>query len=114
MRATTGTGVTADQRAAEKRAARLAQQALDVQAMQSEIAREIESARQQAAVLRAKHGAGRLGSLELGPLTLPNPGGGADLLDNASLTLVPGHRYGLLVGSEESRAERGITTHLLA
>ena len=38
----------------------------------------------------------RLAPIELGPFTLPNPGGGADLLENASLTLVPGHRYGLI------------------
>ncbi len=49
------------------------------------------------ALLRAKKGTGSLGSLELGPMTLPNPGGGADLLDSASCVLVPGHRYGLLV-----------------
>ena len=28
--------------------------------------------------------------------TLPNPGGGADLLENATATLAPGHRYGLI------------------
>ena len=35
-------------------------------------------------------------SLGLGPFQLPNPGGGADLLENASMILVPGHRYGLI------------------
>ena len=39
---------------------------------------------------------GRLGTLEVGPFTLPNPGGGADLLEDAAMTLVPGHRYGLI------------------
>ena len=27
---------------------------------------------------------------------MPNPGGGADLIEDATLTLVPGHRYGLI------------------
>jgi ABC-type dipeptide/oligopeptide/nickel transport system ATPase subunit len=38
----------------------------------------------------------RLAAIELGPFQLPNPGGGADLLDDAVLTLTPGHRYGLI------------------
>ena len=38
----------------------------------------------------------RLAVAELGPFNLPNPGGGADLLENATATLAPGHRYGLI------------------
>lgn len=38
----------------------------------------------------------RLATIELGPFQLPNPGGGSDLLENASMILVPGHRYGLI------------------
>ena len=40
---------------------------------QAEIADEIERGRLEVAKLRAKLGGGRLGSLELGPLMLPNP-----------------------------------------
>eukprot|EP01043_Picozoa_sp_COSAG02_P022169 COSAG02_NODE_1144_length_14244_cov_16.832096_11_plen_744_part_00 len=37
-----------------------------------------------------------LGTIETGEFSLPNPGGGSDLLDEASLVLVPGRRYGLV------------------
>ena len=46
------------------------------QQSQAEIVDEIERGRLEVAKLRAKLGGGRLGSLELGPLMLPNPGGG--------------------------------------
>jgi ATP-binding cassette subfamily F protein 3 len=32
----------------------------------------------------------------LGPFVLPNPGGGAELLEDASMVLVPGRRYALI------------------
>merc|ERR1719270_885464 len=34
--------------------------------------------------------------MEIGPLTLPNPGGGKDLLEECNFMLTPGHRYGLI------------------
>ena len=43
---------------------------------QAAINAEIENGRVEVARLRAKQGGGRLGSLEMGPLSLPNPGGG--------------------------------------
>ena len=46
--------------------------------------------------LRISDGATALGTQELGPFTVPNPGGGADLIEDVSLVLVPGHRYGLI------------------
>lgn len=87
---------TTDQRNAERRAAKAAALAESVAAGQAAITAEIEGSRVEVAKLRAKHGAGHLGSIEVGPLSLPNPGGGADLLDDAQCVLVPGHRYGLL------------------
>jgi len=57
---------------------------------------ELEVAREQAAREKAVHGSLSMGALEVGPFQLPNPGGGADLLEDASCVLVPGHRYGLI------------------
>jgi len=57
---------------------------------------ELEFARIAAAKLRLDVGAGAVGTLELGPFNLPNPGGGDDLIENANLVLVAGHRYGLI------------------
>ena len=46
--------------------------------------------------LRALEG-GYLGPIESEPrFTLPNPGGGANLLEDASFVLVPGRKYGLI------------------
>ena len=88
--------VTAEQRDAEKRAIKMAAQAERVAALQAALADEILRGRVQVAKLRAKEGASRLGSIELGPTNIPNPGGGPDLIEDASCVLVPGHRYGLL------------------
>lgn len=57
---------------------------------------ELERCRVRAARLRISNGAAPIGALEMGPFSLPNPGGGADLIENANLVLVPGHRYGLI------------------
>ena len=65
-------------------------------ALQQALADEILRGRLEVAKLRAKEGAPRLGSIELGPTNIPNPGGGADLIEDASCVFVPGHRYGLL------------------
>ena len=39
---------------------------------------------------------GSIGTIEVGPFSVPNPGGGADLIDECQLTLVPGRRYALI------------------
>ena len=58
---------------------------------------EMAAARQASARARTSgREIGRLGPIETGDFSLPNPGGGPDLLENASLTLVPGRRYGLI------------------
>ena len=45
-----------------------------------------------AAKLKAEGGTGSFGAIEVKTFQLPNPGGGADLLEDASCVLVPGHR----------------------
>eukprot|EP00933_Yihiella_yeosuensis_P023634 TRINITY_DN18399_c0_g1_i4.p1 TRINITY_DN18399_c0_g1~~TRINITY_DN18399_c0_g1_i4.p1 ORF type:complete len:746 (+),score=214.97 TRINITY_DN18399_c0_g1_i4:32-2239(+) len=91
---------------AEARAAKLAAQAAKedkAAAKKAEAARgeskkldeELDKAREKAVKLRASKGAFK-GSIEIGPLTLPNPGGGLDLLTDASFVLTPGRRYGLV------------------
>jgi ATP-binding cassette subfamily F protein 3 len=89
-------GASAKERArAEQKQRYLAAEAA---AQAAELAAELEAARTRAARLRLSGDAtgSRLATIELGPFTLPNPGGGADLLESASLTLAPGHRYGLI------------------
>ena len=49
----------------------------------------------QAVTLRRKHGA-YTGSVEARGFSLPNPGGGRDLLESAAFTLVRGRIYGLI------------------
>lgn len=63
-----------------------------------QLASELEDARVRAARMRltGEAAGSRLAVAELGPFNLPNPGGGADLLENATATLAPGHRYGLI------------------
>eukprot|EP00798_Chlamydomonas_sp_ICE-L_P030623 gene30623-35634_t len=101
---------SSEQKQAEKRAERAAKQAFNVAEQQAAIASEIETSRKSVPLLRAKHvlgawhGAGRLGALEMGPLTLPNPGGGADLLDDASCVLAQYVERRLLL-EEGSRIE---------
>eukprot|EP00967_Tisochrysis_lutea_P128153 scaffold218869_cov36-Tisochrysis_lutea.AAC.1 len=55
----------------------------------------LEAARVQAVRLRRERGA-YLGSVEAKPFSMPNPGGGPDLLENATFTLQRGRRYGLI------------------
>mmetsp|Transcript_8463 Transcript_8463/g.31260 ORF Transcript_8463/g.31260 Transcript_8463/m.31260 type:complete len:347 (+) Transcript_8463:98-1138(+) len=77
----------------EKREARIRQKQQEMAALTL----ELDNARKVAAAELIKKGqSGKLGTLEIGPFTLPNPGGGADLLEDASMVLVPGHRYGLI------------------
>jgi len=78
------------------KATKAAKQKAEAAAAQSaELDVEVARARERAVKLRWDKGAYN-GSLEIGPLTLPNPGGGLDLLEDCSFTLVPGHRYGLI------------------
>ncbi|KAL7543603.1 hypothetical protein ACHAXR_012904 [Thalassiosira sp. AJA248-18] len=60
-----------------------------------EIETELHEARVAAVRARAKLGAYR-GSLDAKAFTLPNPGGGAPLLEDAACRLVWGKRYGLI------------------
>ena len=84
------------QRSAARDAARreaAAQAATDAAAA---LASEMEAARERAARHQLRNGRGALGAQQIGPFQVPNPGGGADLIQDANLTLVPGHRYGLI------------------
>jgi ATP-binding cassette subfamily F protein 3 len=60
-----------------------------------EIETELHAARVAAVKARTKLGAYR-GALEAASFTLPNPGGGQPLLEDAACTLVWGRRYGLI------------------
>lgn len=82
-----------DKLKAEAERAKLAEK---TKAEASELQAELEFARIAAAKLRLDVGAGAVGTLELGPFNLPNPGGGDDLIENANLVLVAGHRYVIL------------------
>jgi ATP-binding cassette subfamily F protein 3 len=55
----------------------------------------LTAARVAAVRLRRERGA-YLGAVEAKPFSMPNPGGGPDLLENASFTLQRGRRYGLI------------------
>lgn len=60
-----------------------------------ELEAELELARMNAAKLRSQVGAYN-GAIESTSFVLPNPGGGANLLENASMVLVRGARYALI------------------
>ena len=77
----------------ELRAVRAAHQRILAQRKAEEEA--LQDAVTQAVTLRAKHGA-YTGAVEAKPFSLPNPGGGRDLLENASFTMVRGRVYGLI------------------
>lgn len=93
-----GTTSAAAEKEAARAAARRALLAETAAAEAAELASELEAACERAARMRIDGDAtgSRLAAIELGPFQLPNPGGGADLLDDAALTLAPGHRYGLI------------------
>ena len=76
-----------------RRAERLAADAVEARGRLGE---ELRDARRRAAEARCAGASKALANVELGPFNLPNPGGGADLIDDASLTLTPGRRYGLI------------------
>ena len=82
-----------------------------VRKQQEEMERALEAAKERAVQLRAAEGA-YLGAVESKPFSLPNPGGGPDLLENASFTLVRGRRYGLIGrnGKGKSTLLRGLAS----
>ena len=77
----------------ELRAVRAAHQRILAQRAAEEAA--LQNAVTQAVTLRAQNGA-YTGAVEAKPFSLPNPGGGRDLLENASFTMVRGRVYGLI------------------
>ena len=93
-----GTTSAAAEKEAARAAARRALLAETAAAEAAELASDLEAASERAARMRIDGDAtgSRLAAIELGPFQLPNPGGGADLLDDAVLTLAAGHRYGLI------------------
>ena len=78
---------------AERRATKA--QYMRIQAQRAEEEQALQAAAQQAVTLRRQVGA-YTGSVEARPFSLPNPGGGTDLLENASFTLMRGRIYGLI------------------
>ena len=62
--------------------------------------RELDVARETAAKRRIEgngtSGGGAIGTIEVGPFNVPNPGGGQDLIQDCALTFVPGRRYALI------------------
>jgi len=64
-------------------------------AQSMEIEKELHDARIAAVIARRKMGAYK-GALDAAEFTLPNPGGGQPLLEDAACTLVWGRRYGLI------------------
>lgn len=62
--------------------------------------RELDVARETAAKRRiegsSSGGNGSIGTIEVGPFNVPNPGGGQDLINDCVLTFVPGRRYALI------------------
>jgi ATP-binding cassette subfamily F protein 3 len=79
----------------EPKAVRLRNKQRTVPKAEEELEQEIEAAKLLAAKSRSEQGAYN-GVLEASDFTLPNPGGGAPLLEKAALCLVRGHRYGLI------------------
>ena len=68
----------------------------EVEAETAAVESELSEAKRTAAKLRLADGAGELTSVACSHFSLPNPGGGANLLDDASFVLAPGHRYALI------------------
>ena len=82
-----------DREKARRAGERLAASAADER---REMVANLTAARERAARARVEGRARALSNVELGPFAVPNPGGGADLIEDASVTLVPGRRYGLI------------------
>ena len=81
------------QQEAERRATKAQYQRIVEQRAAEEAA--LQAAVTNAVTLRRTKGA-YTGAIEAKPFSLPNPGGGRDLLENASFTLVRGRVYGLI------------------
>jgi len=99
---------TAEKKAAEKKAA-------DVNRMTKEVMSlnlDLEKARETAATIKSVQGCDPLGSVDVKTFQLPNPGGGPDLLEDASCVLVPGHRYGLI--GRNGKGKSTLLRHLAA
>ena len=68
-----------------------------IAAEQAALEAEMSEASRKAAEARIAGGGNQqMGPIETGEFSLPNPGGGPDLLERASLLLTPGKRYGLI------------------
>ncbi|KAL1508734.1 hypothetical protein AB1Y20_004829 [Prymnesium parvum] len=81
------------QQEAELRAVKAAHTRVVAQRREEEAA--LQAAATQAVLLRAQRGA-FTGAIEAKPFSLPNPGGGRELIENATFTLVRGRIYGLI------------------
>lgn len=57
------------------------------------LAKELDDARKAAVMTRLTQDIGKIASIDAGPFDLPNPGGGANLVDAVNFTLVPGRRW---------------------
>ena len=77
----------------KKKSKMTAAEKADAQSM--EIEKELHDARIASVIARRKKGAYK-GALDAAEFTLPNPGGGQPLLEDAACTLVWGRRYGLI------------------
>ena len=73
---------------------------------------ELREARERSARSRIDGSAKTLANVDLGPFNLPNPGGGSDLIEDASLSLVPGRRYGLI--GRNGKGKSTLLKHLAA
>lgn len=83
--------------AAEKKAQAAANRAIEiVKSNLAQLNAELAEKNQAAAKWRANNGRLSLGAVVIPSFDLPNPGGGANLLENANATLVPGRRYALV------------------
>jgi ATP-binding cassette subfamily F protein 3 len=68
-----------------------------IQAEIAQLEEEMSVARTKAAMARIRGDGGfQLGPIDTGEFALPNPGGGPDLLESASLLMTPGKKYGLI------------------
>jgi ATP-binding cassette, subfamily F, member 3 len=86
-----------DPKAEANAAARCERLTAEVVKETESLEQEMAAAREAAAQMRTDgQGGAGLGAIETGTFDLPNPGGGADLLSNAAVVLVPGRRYGLI------------------
>jgi hypothetical protein len=64
-----------------------------VVAQNKALQKELDDARANAVMTRLTQEVGAIGSIDAGPFDLPNPGGGANLIDSVTFTLVPGRRW---------------------